>query len=65
VFKAGIAVNTLAQIIGKGVKWSDPDFSHIDNAMYWSDDNRNSLGSRAVDWGRARERIANATIFGS
>ncbi len=33
--------------------------------MYWSDNNLHSLAGRAVDWGRARERIPNASIFGT
>jgi hypothetical protein len=53
------------QIVGKGVKWTDPDFSHIDNAMYWSDANLYSLNAAPVNWARARDRIPNASIFGT
>lgn len=51
-------------IIGKGVKWNDPDFSYVDNAMYWSDYNYKSLAGAGVSWGRARDRISGASIFG-
>lgn len=53
------------KIIGTGIKWNDPDFNYTNNAVYWSDYNYQSLGSMNVNWGRARDRIPNASIFGT
>jgi len=54
-----------SKIIGSGSKWSDPDFNHLDNAIWWSDYPYNSLNTASFEWARARDRIPNASIFGT